>query len=64
MNEQNIVAVKLTDDPRQRYAATSASPKAKLALRLKNDDWEISVFNGADKYILYTVLEKFNYGTR
>lgn len=64
MNDQNIVAVKLTDDPRQRHTSNNIPQKAKLAVRLKNDNWEISIFNGADKYILYTILEKFSYGNR
>lgn len=35
MNDQNVVAVKLTDNPRQRNALNNMPQKAKLALHIK-----------------------------
>jgi hypothetical protein len=62
MNDQKIVAVNLTDNPRRQHNSSTPSPKAKLALQIKIEDTELSIFNGADKYIIYAALEKLNYG--
>lgn len=50
---QEIVPVKL-NVPKQK----ETGDKAKIAMRLKTADAELTIFNGADKYIFFGIIKE------
>ncbi|EJM6074590.1 hypothetical protein NOQ75_002093 [Enterococcus faecalis] len=58
---QEIVAVNLgQNNSNTKQIPTSATVKPKIALRIKHAELDLTVYNGCDKYILYTALKELN----
>jgi len=58
-NENAIVPVILTDSSKAQ--SLSAVQKPKLACRLKTDNIEVFIYNGANQYILTSILKEFRH---
>jgi hypothetical protein len=56
---QDIVPINLSSTSSRSTGTTQHLPqKSKLALRIKQPDFELNVYNGCDKYILYAALKE------
>lgn len=56
MNKKDIVPVQFSSAAQKSQIDT----KPKLACRIKSEDKEIFIYNGMDKYLLYTLLKEVN----
>ena len=56
MNKKDIVPVQFSSAAQKSQIDT----KPKLAFRIKSEDKEILIYNGMDKYLLYTLLKELN----
>ena len=56
MNKKDIVPVQFSSAAQKSQIDT----KPKLACRIKSEDKEIFIYNGMDKYLLYTLLKELN----
>lgn len=62
MSQQStIVPVQLTDKPITKQLSL---PKASLACKLTMGETEVRLYNGIDKYILFTVLKELKTSAR
>jgi hypothetical protein len=59
INNQEIVPVQFINEEPKQQPMTNHS-KTKVACKLKKGNIEITLFNGVDKYILYTILKELN----
>ena len=56
MNQKEIVPVQFSRTAQKPQIDT----KPKLACRIKSEGKEIFIYNGMDKYLLYTLLKEWN----
>ena len=57
--ENQIVPVILTDN--SKHPTTTVAQKPKLACQMRIGDTELRVYNGANQYILTTILKELSH---
>ncbi|MGX7026044.1 hypothetical protein [Vagococcus hydrophili] len=62
IDKQEIVPVSLQPTP-PKSAPTPNQTTQKIALRVKRDNMDITIYNGCNNYILNAALKEFNHGS-
>lgn len=62
IDKQEIVPVSLQPTP-PKSGPTPNQTTQKIALRVKRDNMDITIYNGCNNYILNAALKEFNHGS-